>query len=337
MQNVEPLEQSGIWRLPDGVEERLPDTAWALEALRARLLARYRELGFELVVPPLVEHLGALLTGAGSKLGADMFKFTDPVSGKLLGLRADMTPQVARIAARQYRERNVLRLCYLGSVLRTRPDAPGGPRELVQVGCEVFGDTRLQADLEVLKLMVETLAMAGINDIHVGLGHAGVCQRLFERLALEPQTEAELFGILQRKSIPDFAAFCDACSMDDDNRACLGALLDLHGSADVLEQARERLSTTDKGINEALDALAEVVRELSQNCPQLVLHVDLAELQGYRYHTGIVFSAFASGHGGELARGGRYDGAGREFGLARPATGFSADLNQLLHLGETLA
>lgn len=337
MHNASASQQIRLWMLPDGVEEWLPDTAWALEALRARLLGCYRERGFALIVPPPVEHLDALLTGAGGELEAQTFKFTDPVSGRLLGLRADMTPQAARIAARHFRDQKIVRLCYLGSVLRARADVPGGSRAPMQVGCEIFGDTRLDADLEVLELMLETLELAELRDIHVGLGHAGIYQALFEHAALDGDARVELFDILQRKSAPDFAAFAAARRMKAGTMERVGALLDLHGSRSVLTHARARLGGVSAAIDAALGDLEQAVDALGRRHPQVGLHVDLAELRGYGYHTGMVFSAFASGHGGELARGGRYDGAGREFGLARPATGFSADVNELLRLSRMVA
>ncbi|HEX7381390.1 MAG TPA: ATP phosphoribosyltransferase regulatory subunit [Nevskiaceae bacterium] len=327
------MAKKRLWMLPDGVEEGSPDAAWALEELRQRLLARYRALGFALVIPPPIEHLDALLTGAGGELSAQTFKFTDPLSGRLLGLRADMTPQAARMAARQFRTQPIVRLCYLGFVVRTRADVPGGPRALLQLGCEIFGDTRLAADLEVLDLLLETLEMAGVRGIHLSLGHAGIYQALADRLAFDDDARAELFGILQRKSVPDFERFMAERAVDPVWAERLEALLALHGGPAVLDEARARLDDRDGAIGKALAELHEAIAALGQRHPQVGLHVDLAELRGYRYHTGMVFSAFASGHGSELARGGRYDGAGQEFGYARPATGFSADLNELLRLG----
>ncbi|TAM09417.1 MAG: ATP phosphoribosyltransferase regulatory subunit [Nevskiaceae bacterium] len=337
MRNSSGTTDARLWMLPDGVEEWLPDMAWALEELRVRLLQCYRRRGFALVIPPPIEHLEALLTGAGGELEAQTFKCTDPVSGRLLGLRADMTPQAARIAARHFRDLAVVRLCYLGSVLRARADAPGGPRAPMQVGCEIFGDTRLDADLEVLELMLATLELAELHDIHVGLGHAAIYHALLESTALNATAQVELFGILQRKSVPDFAAFCAEQALEPQLRSQLAALLQLHGDVTVLAEARQRLSGISPAVDAALGDLEQVVAVLAKQAPGVCLHVDLAELRGYGYHTGIVFSAFASGHGSELARGGRYDGAGREFGLARPATGFSADINELLRLGHGAA
>lgn len=322
-----------LWMLPEGVEEMLPVDAWALEELRHKLLDHYRAVHYELVVPPLIEYLDELLTGTGSDLEAQTFKLTDPASGRLLGLRADMTLQAARIAARHFADHDVVRLCYLGSVLRTRPDSPGGARTPRQVGCEMFGDPALDADLETLGLMLDTVQLAGVNDIHISLGHAAIYRSVAAGLTLDSADESELFDILQRKSRPDFAAFAEARHLPAAEYQCISTLMDLNGGTEVIDHARQRL-TDDADINIALDGLARAVDELRRRRPEVGLHIDLAELRGYRYETGMVFAAFVPGHGREVARGGRYDGVGREFGLARPATGFSADLNELLRLGQ---
>lgn len=319
------------WMLPDGMDELLPPASWRLEALRHSLLSCYRDAQYELVFPPMVEHLDTLLTGAGADLEAQTFKLTDPQSGRLLGLRSDMTPQAARIAARRYGHLEVVRLCYLGTVLHTVPAADGGPRSPRQVGCELFGEATLGADFEVMDLMLRTLQLAGVSGVHLDLGHVGVYRALVGSLGLGATDEATLFGILQRKSRPDLADFGRSTG--------LGARLDrlsqlmlLNGDGSVIATARERLPA-DPEIVAALDALDATARHLGARHPGLPLHVDLAELRGSRYHTGLVFAAFAPGLGREIARGGRYDGVGAEFGRARPATGFSADINELLALG----
>jgi ATP phosphoribosyltransferase, regulatory subunit len=318
--------------LPEGVEELLPVDAWRLEALRRRLLDLYRESGFELVMPPLIEHLDALLTGAGRDLEAQTFKLTDPASGRLLGLRADMTPQVARIAARQCVGREAIRLCYLGTVLRTFPDGPGGPRAPMQVGCEIFGESAPAADIRIMDLMLRTLAAARVPQVQIALGHLGIYRALVEPLALDEDAEAELFDILQRKSAPDLTDFLAANQVDETAAAAVCALIELSGPADTVAQARQRLPA-NAVISGALDELAAAASALSSAHPEVGVHIDLAELRGYRYQTGMVFAAFVPGHGREVARGGRYDGAGREFGRSMPATGFSADLDELLRLG----
>jgi ATP phosphoribosyltransferase regulatory subunit len=307
--------------------------SWRQEELRRSLLDYYRRRGYELVLTPLLEHLDALLTGAGSDLDQQTFKLTDPASGRLLGLRADMTPQAARIAARRYADRKVVRLCYLGTVLRTRPDSLGGARAPRQVGCELFGEPGIEGDLEILQVMLETLKRAAVPQVHLDLGHVGIYRAIAARLELAVEDEAALFGILQRKSRPDLVEFGRAQRLAGKPLDALAQVMDLNGDAAVLKQARGTLARLGSAVDECLDTLHKAVRALKRRFPKVPVHVDLAELRGYRYQTGMVFAAFAPGHGRELARGGRYDGVGREFGVPRPATGFSADLNELLRLG----
>ncbi|GAC1627327.1 MAG: ATP phosphoribosyltransferase regulatory subunit [Nevskia sp.] len=319
--------------LPDGVEEALPEVAWKIESLRRRLLDHYREQRYELILPPLIEHLDTLLAGGGSDLEGKTFKLTDPSGGRLLGLRADMTPQAARIAARHFADVPVVRLCYLGTVLHTRPDSLGGSRAPRQVGCEIFGEAALNGDLEILRLMLDTLRLAGIADAHVDLGHVGIYRALAAQLGLDADDENAVFDILQRKSQPDLRDFARARKLPEKAASGLSALMDLNGDVTVLQRARQTLDTSEPVIADALVALERAAAELQRLAPGTPLHVDLGELRGYRYHTGLVFAAFVPGHGRDVARGGRYDGVGAEFGAARAATGFSADVNELLRLG----
>ena len=322
-----------IWMLPEGVEESLPPVSWRIESLRRALLDHYRAQSYELILPPLLEHLDSLLTGTGSDLDSLTFKLTDPAGGRLLGLRADMTPQAARIAARHFAALPVVRLCYLGTVLHTRPGSLGGSRAPRQVGCEIFGEPGLSADLEILRLMLDTLRLAGVGGIHLDLGHVGIYRALAVQLGLAGDQETAIFDILQRKSQPDLRDFAQANQLPPQSLAGLAALMDLNGDVTVLQRARRTLDMKDPAIAAALAAVEQAAAELQRAAPEVPVHVDLAELRGYRYQTGLVFAAFVPGHGRDLARGGRYDGAGLEFGCARPATGFSADLNELLRLG----
>ena len=321
------------WMLPQGVEESLPPTSWQLEDLRRKLLDHYRRQGYELILPPLIEHLDALLTGTAQDLERQTLKLTDPASGRLLGLRADMTPQAARIAVRRYANQAIVRLCYLGTVLRAEADSPGGSRSPRQVGCEIFGEAGIEADLETLRLMLRTLKLSGLKRVHLDLGHVGIYRALVERLGLDAEDESALFDILQRKSHPDLEEFSRARALKPRTTQAISQLMDLHGDPSVLARAREALKGAGAVVAHALDALERIVADLQADQPKLPIHIDLAELRGYRYQTGVVFAAFVPGHGRELARGGRYDGVGAEFGTARPATGFSADLNELLRLG----
>lgn len=320
------------WMLPDGMEEGLPPVSWRVEGLRRKLLDHYRAEGYQLMLPPLVEHLDALLTGAASDLERQTFRFSDPASGRMLGIRADMTPQAARIAARHFPQQKIVRLCYFGTVLRTAPDSPGGSRSPRQVGCELFGEPALDADLEVIQTMLGSLELAGVTDVHLDLGHVGIYRAVIARLNLDAQAEAELFGILQRKSLPDLQELERARGLDG-AAARLAALMDLNGDVTVLQRARASLAPLTLEIEAALGTLEQVAQQLARLYPHLPIHIDLAELRGLRYHTGLVFAAFVAGYGREIARGGRYDGVGGEFGRAMPATGFSADMNELLRLG----
>ena len=322
------------WWLPEGMDELGPPDSWRAEGLRRDLLDHYRARGYELILTPLLEHLDTLLTGAGSDLEQQTFKLVDPASGRLLGLRADMTPQAARIAARRYADRKVVRLCYLGTVLRTRADSQGGARSPRQVGCELFGDARVEADIEILQLMLDTVKRAGVPEVHLDLGHVGIYRAIAARLGLDAENEAGLFDILQRKSVPDLRQFAVEQKLEPKATQLLAVLMDLNGDTSVLKRARKQLASSGARVGKCLDTLEHSVKQLQKRQRRLPIHIDLAELRGYRYQTGMVFAAFAPGHGRELARGGRYDGVGSEFGVPRPATGFSADLNELLRLGK---
>lgn len=321
------------WMLPDGVEEWLPPDSWDLEALRRKLLDHFRGHDYALVATPIVEHLETLLTGAGSDLEQQTFKFVDPDSGRLLGLRADMTPQAARIAARRYADQPQVRLCYLGTVLRTQASNLGGARAIRQVGCELFGEAGVAGDKEILRLLLATLDCAGVQGHHLDLGHVGIYRAIAARLGLGAEDEALLFDILQRKSQPDLRELTVARQLDAQASLWLRQLMELNGTPAVLQQARAELAELGDEVHQALDLLQALVEDLQQQAPAVPIHIDLAELRGYRYQTGMVFAAYVPGQGRELARGGRYDGVGAAYGCARPATGFSADINELLRLG----
>lgn len=317
------------WQLPPGIEDLLPPQAAALEAVRARLLALFARWGYELVVPPLVEYADALLTGTGADLGAQTFRMTDPLSGALLGVRADMTPQVARIDARHLGD-GVNRLCYLGSVLTTAMPSPGAVRNPVQVGAELYGHAGIEADVEVLRLLLAALAATGARAVQLDLGHVGIYRALAGGAGLDEAAEHELFELLQRKAQPDVLAFLDARAVPAPYRRWFGMLGELYGEVRDLDHAREGLRGAPAGVHAALDELTATARELARFEPAARLSFDLAELRGYGYHTGAVFAAYLPGQGQAVARGGRYDGIGRVFGRDRPATGFSAELNRLI-------
>ena len=321
------------WLLPEGVEEILPEDAALLERLRRDILDLFATWGYRLVVTPLIEFMEPLLTGAAHDLDIKTFKLIDQVSGRLLGVRADMTPQVARIDARNSVPGVPSRLCYLGTVLHTLSDRLESSRSPMQVGAELYGHAGIGSDLEVIGLMLETLAVAGLRNVHLDLGHVGLYRSLAAAAGLDPSTESELFEILQRKARPELGAWLAAAQVSPAVADQFAALAELNGGAEVLGLARERLGAAGEGFHAALDELQAIADALHQRFPNLPIHFDLAELRGYHYQTGVVFAAFVPGYGREIARGGRYDDIGRVFGHARPATGFSADLRVLLRLG----
>ncbi len=330
---------SGIehWLLPEGIEEMLPEQAWRMEVLRRRLLDLYRGWGYELIIPPMIEYLGSLLTGAGHDLDLQTFKLTDQLTGRLLGVRADMTPQAARIDAHALKREEPVRLCYLGTVLHTLPDGFAGSRSPLQVGCELFGHAGIESDLEILGLMLETLRATGIEQLHLDLGHVGIFRGLADAAGLTDDQERDLFDVLQRKALPEIESILASCDIAAIWRERLARLVDLHGGAEVLVEAREVLREAGDAARAALDNLSAIAERAQRQWSGLPLHFDLAELRGYAYQTGVVFAAFVPGCGQEVARGGRYDKIGEVFGRARPATGFSTDLRTLMALSQSPA
>ncbi len=320
------------WLLPEGIEEMLPAEARRFEALRRRLLDLFETWGYELVMPPTIEYLDALLTGVGTDLDLHTFKLTDQLTGRLMGVRADMTPQAARIDAHYLKRTVPVRLCYLGAVLRARPGDFAGSREPLQLGAELFGHGGPEADVEVLRLMLTTLSRAGVENCYVDIGHVGVFRGLAAEAKLDAEQESDLFDALQRKARPEIDALLASWDLDARIKTMLGALIDLSGEEEVLRQARTVLQSAGKAVQAALDNLEAIVRQMRAVMPSQVLHFDLAELHGYRYYTGAVFSALVPGQGQAIAQGGRYDDIGKAFGRARPAVGFSTDLRLLLKL-----
>ncbi|MCU0971873.1 MAG: ATP phosphoribosyltransferase regulatory subunit [Gammaproteobacteria bacterium] len=320
------------WLLPEGIDELLPPDAWQLEGVRRRLLDVFRCWGYELVIPPFIEYLESLLTGTGRDLELQTFKLTDQLSGRMMGVRADITPQAARIDAHQLRREEPTRLCYIGTVLHTRPDGFAGSRSPLQLGAELYGHSGVDSDVEILSLMMQILGEAGVRDVHLDLGHVGIFRGLARAAGLSAAAETELFDALQRKAEPEIEALVRENARDPRIVPMLLALAELSGGADVIDLGRRDLAGAPADVIAALDYVDTVAGAVRRRFPDLPLHVDLAELRAYHYQTGVVFAAFVPGEGGEIARGGRYDDIGREFGRARPATGFSADLKTLLRV-----
>jgi ATP phosphoribosyltransferase regulatory subunit len=336
--NKPPLDViTNRWLLPDGVDEFLPPQAEALEQLRRDLLDMFFSWGYELVIPPLIEYLESLLIGTGNDLDLETFKLIDQATGRLMGLRADMTPQAARIDAHRLSREGPTRLCYLDPVVHTRRNGFASSRNPIQLGAELYGHAGIESDIEMLRLMVRTLRVAGLETFHIDLGHVGIFRALARDAGLDAAQEAILFDALQRKAKPEIEAFLGGLDLAADQRRRLTALVELNGHSDVLDEARSLLKGAGKDVGAALDALQQMAEATQCQLATINLHFDLAELRGYRYQSGVVFAAFVAGHGWEIARGGRYDEIGRFFGRPRPATGFSTDLKTLLALGPPVA
>ncbi|MCK5354627.1 MAG: ATP phosphoribosyltransferase regulatory subunit, partial [Methyloprofundus sp.] len=282
--------------------------------------------------PPFIDYLDSLLTGSGHDLNLQTFKLTDQLSGEILGIRADMTPQVARIDAHSLSHQQVSRLCYEGTTLHTRGGALDKTRIPMQIGAELFGHAGIDSDTEVVRLMLEVLSMAGLKNVHLDLGHVGIYRGLVAQANLTEDQELALFEVLQRKSNCELAELLLSYAMPAELQTIFLALPQLNGDKSILATAREAFSAADASVNNALAQLEELADILHSYYPQLTISFDLAELRGYHYHTGMVFAAFVPEVGKEIARGGRYDNIGQIFGSARPATGFSADLKVLAAL-----
>ena len=316
------------WLLPEYIQDMLPDEAWRVEQMRAQFLELMRVHGYQLVAPPLLEYAESLLIDDSRDMDLRTFKLVDQLSGRTLALRADITPQVVRIDAHLLNRQGVARLCYAGSVLHTQPAGLTSTRELLQIGAELYGHGGLESDLEIQRLMLQSLALLGIGEVHLDLGHVGVFRALARHAGLDRELENELFAALQGK---DSAALQSLTRpLEVTSRNALLALPSLYGDcAEVLARARRELPTYP-GIHAALDELETVSQKLHPLASGI--GIDLADLRGYHYHTGMVFAAYHAGSHDAIALGGRYDDLGRSFGRGRAATGFSMDLRQLYRL-----
>ncbi|MES2821361.1 MAG: ATP phosphoribosyltransferase regulatory subunit [Pseudomonadota bacterium] len=320
------------WLLPDGIEEILPPEAARIEAARRQVLDLFQRWGYEFVVTPHIEYLESLLTGAGQDLDLRTFKVIDPLTGRQMGFRADITPQVARIDAHTLRREGPSRLCYAGSVLHAQPRALSTSRSPIQLGAELYGDASPASDVEVVSLLLETLELARVPEVHMDLGHVGIYRGLARAAELSGEVEQQLFDALQRKAVDEVAELTAA--LPAGLARMLRALAELCGEREVLDLAQACLVDAPDDVHAALDDLIAIADALSLRYPEVPLYFDLGELRGYHYHTGMVFAAFVPGVGQAIAQGGRYDDIGADFGRARPATGFSTDLKTLVDRGQ---
>ncbi len=309
------------WLLPEYLEDVLPAEALRIEQLRRKLLDLFHVHGYQYVIPPMLEYMESLITGVGHDLDLATFKVVDQLSGRLMGVRADMTPQVARIDAHLLNHQGVTRLCYAGSVLRTKPDGLAQTREPLQLGAELYGHAGVESDIEVQRLLIAALACIGIKKVHLDLSHVGIFESLIKLGNINQQLEQALHIALQNKDQSTVAQL--TADLSPETRDALIALMHLNGDRVILDRARQVLPSTPE-IESALDSLEKASAALAQL--KVTVSFDLSELRGYHYHSGIVFAAYAQGYKGPLALGGRYDEVGLAFGRARPATGFSLDL-----------
>jgi len=314
------------WLLPENIADVLPSEARKIEELRRLMLDNFRLYGYELVMPPLLEYLESLLTGAGTDIDLRTFKLVDPISGRLLGLRPDMTTQVARIDAHLLNRASVTRLCYAGNVLHTHPSGLHATREPLQIGAEIYGHAGLEADAEIQELALSTLALAGFTQVRLDLTHVGVLRAIIEEDAAAAEDEAALYLALRAKDVSDLKAL--TANYAPQTRDALLALTNLYGDIDVLKKAREVLPDLP-GIAKALAELAALAASAMGRAE---VAIDLADLRGYQYESGAMFALYVPGLPNAVARGGRYDHVGEAFGRARPATGFSLDLRELARL-----
>ena len=322
------------WLLPEDIADVLPAKARKVEQLRRSLLDLYRSYGYELVAPPLLEFLDSLLTGTGSDLNLQTFKLVDQLSGRTLGLRADMTPQVARIDAHLLNRTGVTRLCYAGPIAHTRTPIGCTSREELQLGAEIYGHAGWEADLEALTLLLQTLQTAGLKQVYLDLSHAGILTGILENQAVSKEEIETLYGLLQSKDRSSLASW--SRNLPQPVGQALMALTELSGPAkDVLVKARKVLPSNAL-VSDALSLLERLIKAIALMPSAPEVSIDLADLRGYQYHSGMMFTAYVDALPQPIARGGRYDHVGQAFGRARPATGFSIDLLTLAGLSTDL-
>jgi ATP phosphoribosyltransferase regulatory subunit len=313
------------WMLPEFIEDVLPAEAARVEALRRKLLDLFRVHGYQYVIPPTLEYLESLITGTGHDLDLATFKVVDQLTGRLMGIRADMTPQAARIDAHMLNQQGVSRLCYAGTVLRTKPDGLARTREPLQLGAELFGHAGIESDIEIQRLMIKSLQLLGLKDLHIDFSHVAIFESLVNAGNVNTDLEEALYAALQSKDKVSVAEL--AVDLPEAVRQALVSLTDLNGDVTVLEKAHNILPKLPE-ITQALANLSAVASKLSDL--KVSVTFDLGELRGYHYHSGVVFAAYATGYTGPVALGGRYDEVGISFGRARPATGFSLDLRGIV-------
>lgn len=319
------------WLLPDGIDEVLPEQAHCVEQMRREIIDLYHNWGYDLVIPPMVEFTESLLSGSGQDLDLMTFRLTDQLSGRLMGVRADITPQVARMDAHSLNLSIPGRFCYAGTVLHTLPRGPLESRSPISVGVELFGESSVSADIEIIELFLSTLSVAEIADVSLDLGHVDIVRGLIGEANLSVDLEAEVFDLLQRKARTELAFWISENIQNEQLSTWLNNLPQLTGGIEILETAKAALDGAPEVVINALNQLETTIHSLDTS--NLNVHLDLSGMPGYHYHTGIVFAAYIQGYGKALGNGGRYDHIGEAFGRSRSATGFAFDLKTLVAQG----
>lgn len=327
--------QQSTWFTPEGLEDLLPPQAQKLEFYRRKLIDGFHLSGYDLVLPPIAEFTDSLLTGTGRHRATDTCRFTDQESGRMMGVRSDMTPQVARIVSNRLKaSQGISRLCYVGEVLKTRNNKAKGSRSPIQVGAELFGDQGVESDIEVIELMLESLSLISLPQLQLSLGHVGVVDELMSLAGLTDAQRADLLNILKRKAVPEFNEWLASAGLSLQIHAVFSGMLGLVGEAQsVINEAKQLFAGLNSTVlDSALTRLEQIVSHILTT-QDVGIHLDLADIRGYHYHTGVIFGCYSTGRQLQLiAKGGRYDGIGADFGLSLPATGFSLDLRTALDL-----
>ena len=325
--------QQSTWFTPEGLEDLLPPQAQKLEAYRRQLIDGFDAAGFDLVLPPIAEYTDSLLTGTAGHMAVDTCRFTDQESGRMMGVRADMTPQVARIVSNRLKAKDqISRLCYVGEVLKTRNNKAKGSRSPIQVGAEIYGHQGIESDLEIIELVLDSMANLGLPGIKLSLGNIAIVTEVMKSAGLSASQNAQMIDILERKAVPEFEAFVSGIDCDSAMKEKLANVINLCGPA---EQVLADVKFSFAGLTESLDAaitdIEQVISALSA-IYDYPIHLDVADTRGFQYHTGMIFACYSGAYLQPIARGGRYDNIGESFGMSLPATGFSLDLRTALDL-----
>lgn len=325
--------QQSTWFTPEGLEDLLPPQAEKLEHYRRQLIDGFNLAGFDLVLPPIAEFTDSLLTGTAGHMAVDTCRFTDQETGRMMGVRADMTPQVARIVSNRLKAKgSISRLCYVGEVLKTRNNKARGSRSPIQVGAEIYGHEGVESDLEIIELVLDSMQALGLKDIKLNLGQIKIVSELMQAADFDQTQQNRMIDILERKAVPEYQEFVSQLEVSEVLKAKFAILMKLSGDANqVITEVKKHLLGISTDLDSAIDKVESIINAVSES-HSLPIHLDVADMRGYQYHTGVIFACYSGGVLQPIARGGRYNNIGKVFGLGLPATGFSLDLRSALDL-----